>query len=131
MRNAKLRTSRKMLYASGLLPVLLCHYLCADDIQSFLRQQMDALVTDRVARAFLHLGPADPALRTMAAYSDWIGLIGSKANRDQLDSLNETSRWDSPLFDEVRRIGELLDNGLTGVLFESTLSQIAPKYVVL
>lgn len=131
MRNAKLRTSRKMLYASGLLPALLCHYLRAEDMQEFLRQQIDALATDRVARAFLHLGPADPALRTMAAYSDWIELIASKANRDELSSLNEASRYDSPVFGEVRRIGELLDNSLTGVLFERSLSQIAPKYVVL
>lgn len=103
----------------------------ADDMQNFLRRQMDALATDRVARAFLHLGPTDPALRTMAAYNDWIRLIGSTTNRDELGGLDEATRYDSPLFAEVRRIGEVIDNGLTGVLFESSLSQIARKYVVL
>jgi len=131
MRNAKLRTSRKMLYASGLLPALLCHHLRADDMHNFLRQHIDAVATDRVARAFLHLGPTDPAVRTMAAYSDWISLISSKANRHELGRLDQASRYDSALFAEVRRIGEMLDNGLTGLLFESSLSQIAPKYIVL
>jgi hypothetical protein len=116
-----------MLYASGLPPVILCQHLQADDMQEFLRQQLDGLATDRVARAFLHLGSTDPALRTMAAYSDWIRLIANKANRDELGWLDEASRHESPLFAKVRRIGELLDNGLTGVLFESSLGHIAPK----
>lgn len=67
----------------------------------------------------------------MAAYNDWIRLIGSTTNRDELGGLDEATRYDSPLFAEVRRIGEVIDNGLTGVLFESSLSQIARKYVVL
>jgi hypothetical protein len=61
MRNSKLRTSRKMLYASGLLPVLLCHHLEARHMPLLLRNQLDALATDRVARAFLHLGHRTPA----------------------------------------------------------------------
>jgi hypothetical protein len=131
MRNSKLRTSRKMLYASGLLPVLLCHHLEAHHMPPFLRVQLDALATDRVARAFVHLGQPDAGLRTMAAYSDWIRLVGDQDNRDALAGLDQDSRYASSVFAEVRRIGDLIDGGLIALLFESTLSHIAPRYVVL
>jgi Putative nucleotidyltransferase DUF294 len=131
MRNAKLRTSRKMLYASGLLPVLLCHHLEAHDMSAFLRGQLDAPATDRVARAFLHLAQPDPGLRVMAAYSEWIRLVDAKENRDVLGRLDEASRHDSPVFAEVTRIGRLIDGGLIALLFEGRLSQIALRYVAL
>jgi hypothetical protein len=34
-RNAKLRTSRKLLFAGGLLPILLCHLRAADEMHGF------------------------------------------------------------------------------------------------
>lgn len=74
MRNAKLRTSRKMLYASGLLPVLLCRFVDEAAIGPFLRRQIDSLVTDRIARAFLHVGHTDAGAehwRRTATGSRW------------------------------------------------------------
>jgi hypothetical protein len=131
MRNAKLRTSRKLLYASGLLPVLLCHHLKAEHMPAFLRSQFDAVPTDRVARAFLHLGQPDAGLRTTAAYSAWIRLMSDPDRRNALAALDEATRYESPVFAEVRRIGELIDRGLTALLFESSLATVAPRYVVL
>jgi hypothetical protein len=98
---------------------------------AFLRSQLDALATDRVARAFLHLGQPDAGLRIVGAYSDWIRLVDAKENRDALGDLGETSREGSPVFAEVRRIGRLIDRGLIALLFESPLSEIAPRYVAL
>jgi hypothetical protein len=131
MRNAKLRTSRKFLYASGLLPALLCHHLEAEHMPTFLRTQLDAMPTDRVARAFLHLGQTDAGLRTLAVYNAWIRLMSDDASRDALARLDEVTRYESPIFAEVRRIGDLIDRGLTALLFESSLATIAPRYVVL
>ena len=131
MRNAKLRTSRKMLYASGLLPALMCRYVEARVMPEFLRDQLDALATDRVARAFLQLGRADAGARTMAAYNDWIRLVGDQKNRKALGELHEASRHDSPVFTEVRRIGSAIDRGLTALLFESGLGEFAARYTVL
>jgi predicted nucleotidyltransferase len=55
MRNAKLRTSRKMLFAGGLLPVLFCRLRELDEIRGFLAQQLTARPLDRVAWAFLEM----------------------------------------------------------------------------
>jgi hypothetical protein len=97
----------------------------------FLRYQLDAVATDRVARAFLHLNQPDAGLRTMAAYSDWIRLIGEPKTRHTLGGLDQTSCYASSTFAEVRRIGDLIDRGLIALLFESSLGEIAPRYVVL
>jgi putative nucleotidyltransferase DUF294 len=131
MRNAKLRTSRKMLYASGLLLVLLCRFVDEAAIGPFLRSQIDSLATDRVARAFLHMGQADAGARTMAAYSEWVALVGDPENRAELEGIEKKERRDSPVFQEVQRIGDLLDNGLIGLLFESSLAEVARKFAVL
>jgi hypothetical protein len=131
MRNAKLRTSRKILYASGLLPVLLCRYVEAQNMPTFLRDQLDALATNRVARAFLHLERQDAGARTMAAYSDWIRLVGDKKNREVLSEMDQGSRYGSSIFTEVRRIGSTIDRGLTALLFDSGLGEFAARYTVL
>lgn len=131
MRNAKLRTSRKMLYASGLLPVLLCRFVDEQTIGPFVRMQLKSVATDRVARVFLHLTQPDAGARTMAAYSQWVALVGDATKRQQLDGMGRKERRESPVFEDVQRIGNLLDNGLTGVLFESPLSEVARKFAVL
>ena len=131
MRNAKLRTSRKLLYASGLLPILMCRLIEAKHIPDFLYEQMRAPATDRLARAFMHLDRADSGLRTLAAYSDWIALSGNAEARAALAALDQDTRFDSPEFAEIKRIGGLLDNGLLSLLFETRLSQDAQKFVTI
>ncbi len=57
LRNAKLRNSRKILFASGLLPLLLCERFGRADMARFLADQFSAPATSRVAYAFLVRGP--------------------------------------------------------------------------
>ena len=68
LRNAKLRTSRKLLFASGLLPVLRCHELRAEAIAPFLAAQFAMPPTDRVADAFLRYDAAAQGADALAAY---------------------------------------------------------------
>src|SRR5206468_2463246 len=53
LRLAKLRFSRKVLFAGGLLPVLECHTLPASDMPAFLSERLAEPPLDRVASAFL------------------------------------------------------------------------------
>ena len=57
-RNAKLRTSRKLLFAGGLVPVLLCHLCEPAATAGFLSRWFDASPLDRVSTAFLFVGAA-------------------------------------------------------------------------
>jgi predicted nucleotidyltransferase len=131
MRNAKLRTSRKLLYVSGLLPVLLCHYVQASDMVDFLDEQLGELATDRVARAFMHLGLAEPGARTLGAYDEWIALLADHDNRAVLESLTEQTRDCDPVFSAVRRLGNNLDNGLLALLHETELGPVTRRYVTI
>ncbi len=129
-RNAKLRTSRKVLFAGGLIPVLLCHLREASTMHKFLTTQLQAPPTDRLAAAFVALGMSDEGARTIAAYDRWIGILEDEASRDHLLKLTEATRNESALFGEIRALGRQLDRGLLALLFDSDLGPITRNYVV-
>lgn len=87
IRNAKLRTSRKMLFAGGLLPVLACATRTRNEMAEYLSEQMRLPPTDRVAQAFLDYDAADAGGRTLRAYDEFIGLLDEGAFRLELQSL--------------------------------------------
>jgi hypothetical protein len=83
-RNAKLRTSRKLLFAGGLVPLLLCHLLRADEMWRFLAAWLRATPSDRLAAAFLQFDAVEEGARTFAAYDRWLGIMSDAAARAEL-----------------------------------------------
>lgn len=133
MRNAKLRLSRKVLFAGGLVPVLRCHEHEAAAMPEFLVVQLAAPPTDRLAAAFLAAGTQgglDVGARTLAAYDRWIGLLGDADARAELRSLTRETRADSVLWYEVRDLGDRLQGGLLALLFQGRLAPVAQQYLV-
>jgi hypothetical protein len=120
LRNAKLRTSRKLLFASGLLPLLLCHRYRKDEIRPFLIDQFSAPPTDRVAFAFLLAGAIDPGARALRAYDRWLAILDDSDARGQLQDLRREDAKRSPVFQEVRRLADELEQGLLALLFDTT-----------
>ena len=127
-RNAKLRTSRKMLFAGGLLPVLLCHTRTGAEMPSFLTRWLAAPPTDRLAAAFVTQGAVAEGVRALAAYDRWIGLLADPSARAELASLRESTRESSPLFASIREIGDELQRGLLALLYETGLSPLTRWY---
>jgi hypothetical protein len=119
LRTAKLRTARKLLYASGLLPSLLCGELRRDEMRDFLIDQFSAPPTDRVAFAFLHAGAVDAGLRTMRAYDRWVGMLDDPGVREELGRLTREETVDSEVFQEVRRLAMDVEQGLLALLFDT------------
>jgi len=76
IRNAKLRTSRKVLFAAGLVPLLQTHRFGREERREYLAAQLAAPATDRLASAFLDCGARDAGvlnytdLALAGAYSD-------------------------------------------------------------
>ena len=131
LRNAKLRTSRKLLFASGLLPLFLCHRLRKDEIRPFLVDQFRAPPTDRVAHAFLEAGAIDPGTRALGAYDRWIGMLDDEAVRTELQRLRREDAKRSPVFQEVRRHAENLEAGLLALLFDTRqLRAVTREYAI-
>jgi hypothetical protein len=130
MRNAKLRTSRTMLFAGGLLPVLFCRLREKHEIPGFLAGQFAAVPVDRVAWAFLEVGLIDEGLRCLNAYDEWISMLQDDDVREALDALRESTRDDSPVFERVRSVGARLQRGLLALLFESSLAPESRRFLV-
>jgi hypothetical protein len=132
LRNAKLRTSRKVLFAGGLLPVLDCYRLDRVEMLEFLGEQFDLPPTDRIAEAFLRNHHPDAGARTLGAYDDFLGRLGDQSFRSELHALTRDASDQSNAFDEVRRIGHDLQAGLVALLFESEtpLPKVVREYAI-
>jgi hypothetical protein len=119
IRNVKLRTSRKILFAGGLLPVLECGSMTRSDMEAFLDARLRMPPTDRVAQAFLEAGAHDSGGRALAAYDQFIGLLDKEDFRQALESLSREDADRSNQFLEAARLGRELQNGLLALLFET------------
>jgi hypothetical protein len=132
LRNAKLRTSRKLLVASGLLPVLRCHELRAEAIAPFLAEQFAMPPTDRVADAFLRYDAVQAGADALAAYDAFIALIDDDAARAELAALDGRAvAGASPRWREVAELGGTIERALLALLFETELGPITRRYAVL
>lgn len=128
-RNAKLRTSRKVLFAAGLLPLLQCFQYDRDEARPFLIEQLKAPATDRLAFAFTRWEIPDTGIRFMESYDRWIEMIGRASVREALDSIGspEEARG-SEVFEEVREVAKELDAGLLTLLFDTRLEPVSRRY---
>jgi hypothetical protein len=119
LRNVKLRTARKVLFAGGLLPVFECARLSAEQMPGYLREQLRMPPVDRIAEAFLRNGAADPGGRALGAYDDFLALLDDEASRAELEALTRTDAGDSEVFAHATRLGKELEHGLLALLFET------------
>jgi hypothetical protein len=133
LRNAKLRTSRKLLFASGLLPVLRCHEHRAEAIASFLAEQFALPPTDRVADAFLRYDAAEQGAEALAAYDAVIALLDDDDTRAELAALDSrtAAARDSPRWREVAELGATIEDRLLHLLFTTELGPVTQRYAVL
>lgn len=129
-RNAKLRTSRKLLFAGGLLPILLCHLHTTNTMPSFLTTWLSAPPKDRIAAAFLHYGAVEEGVRTFEAYDRWLAIMEDEAKRAELKALTVHTRDKSALWNEIRSIGDALQRGLIALLYDTDLRPLAPQYAI-
>ncbi len=131
LRNAKLRTSRKLLFAAGLLPVLDCASIEASSMFDFISGEFDMPPTDRVARAFIEHRAVDAGARTLGAYDEFLGLLDDETFRRQLYEVTRATADSSEAFADARRIGHELQAGLLALLFETeSLPKLVRDYAI-
>jgi hypothetical protein len=119
LRNAKLRTSRPLLFASGLLPVLECRRLRAADLPGFLAEQLDATPLDRIAACFLRHERADSGARTLSAYDAFLAMLDDEETRGELEALPHDKRDASEAFQLAKQLGDDIRGGLLSLMFET------------
>lgn len=132
LRNAKLRTSRPLLFASGLLPALECRRLRSQDYSPFLAEQFRAPPLDRVAACFLRHGRADSGVRTLLAYDSFLAMLDDKTTRTELETLDYEKRADSDTYRSAKQLGEDIREGLLSLMFETRdLYEMVREYAIL
>lgn len=131
LRHAKLRFSRKVLFAGGLLPALECHALPAPDMPAFLAERLAQPPLDRLAAAFLAHGQADAGARALNAYGRFLELLDDPDARRELAGLTEASAPASERFQLIREHGDVLQSALLALLFETPeLERLVRDYLV-
>src|SRR5689334_6592801 len=103
IRNAKLRTSRKVLFAAGLVPLLQSHRFDRAQRREYLAAQLAAPATDRLAAAFLDCGARDAGVRALSAYDRWLAVLDDEPRRQELEQLTKETAHESQVFRDVRR----------------------------
>jgi hypothetical protein len=93
---------------------------------AFLASQFGVPPTDRIAEVFLSHGAPDAGARALGAYDEFLGLLDDARFRQALKELTRANADRSQEFDEVRRLGKSLEEGLLALLFET---QSLPKIV--
>lgn len=131
VRNVKLRTARKVLFMGGLLPILACRDLRADEMTGYLLDQFSAPATDRIAHAFLSWDAMDEGVRSLRAYDAVLSRLADPDTRRRLDALDYEHARDDSLFLELRQLGHELESGLLALLFETPLRDVVRRYSVL
>jgi hypothetical protein len=130
IRNAKLRTVRKMLFASGLFPLLECSEKSADEIHDFLAARLRLPPMDRIAAAALQHDGIEAGTTVLSTYSHFLERLDDPSWRSRLEALPVQERAVSTELREVKEMGSKLQRGLTRLLFETDLGPVARDYLV-
>jgi hypothetical protein len=130
LRNAKLRTGRKVLFAAGLLPILLCDRHRQAAMRDVLVAQLRAPATDRLAAAFAAYDLLDTGGRALGAYDRWLGMLDDDVTRAELAAVRRETADASEAYADVRRAGRELESGLLALLFETPLVVLVREYGV-
>lgn len=157
IRNAKLRFSRKLLYASGLAFCLSCQLAPPEKHH----KDLFGTTLDESAGPFIEHAMAfasTPALeylaafistfvtadekrhliatRVFGAYNEWLRLLGDKSKREELESLSHADAEKSKLFMAVREHGAEFAKGLELLFFnrnrdeeQDNISKLSLEYI--
>jgi len=126
LRTVKLRLSRKLTYASGLLACFSCalepSVLDAEDrskaVADHLLKLVELTPLERIAQMLLHEGLLDPAARLFGSYDQFLGLLDDKTIRDHLDELSPGDAEGDTRYQRARKIGHDFQRALDDVFFE-------------
>ena len=143
LRNVKLRTSRKLMYAAGLLTCFSCDpalrpvaarhpWYDAQQVVEHLARMAGMTPLDIVASVVLSFfGELSGAgERLFCAYDEVLGLL--EGNRAHLKGLLPWQAEGDPVYQQARRLGIVVQQGLTEIFFEcdTPLRELTIRYGV-
>lgn len=131
LRNAKLRMSRKLIFASGLLSCFSCDILSTAEARKELLKDHTTIAMEEHLRNFVRKSPLEilatfllelsikrsTARKLFSAYNAFLAVLNDAKKRDRLKNLHYDSVSDDKVFNEVRQQGHEFQEGLTSLFF--------------
>ena len=148
LRNAKLRMSRKLIFASGLLRCFFCQidpeaaaarealgppHIDTTKLLTYLEDELRQTPLDLLARAALRPSIASATGRKLFdSYDRFLGVLDNEEKRDELENLKELEIDTSVVWKEIRELSRSFQSGLTDLFFgkDEELSEISIQYGV-
>ncbi|MGB2642990.1 MAG: nucleotidyltransferase domain-containing protein [Candidatus Acidiferrum sp.] len=145
LRNAKLRMSRKLIFASGLLVCFGCSLdsepqkkLSADkrnirlNLVNYLRDQIKLTPLEILADAIKKYGvPKNLGDELFGAYAEFLTILDDEKFRGALENLTATESRSDPTFKRVRKVSQMFEKALDLLFFENPkLAPLTRKYGV-
>jgi len=145
LRNAKLRMSRKLIFASGLLVCFSPNLDLAlnaqistdkDDIKlkliNHIRDYVRKTPLQVLANSIKQYRvPEATARELFGAYAAFLELLDDKKSREALKALRASDSRTDPIFQQVREISKAFENGLDHIFFENpNVAPLTRKYGV-
>jgi hypothetical protein len=136
LRNAKLRMSRKLLFAAGLLmcfnfelspppdrdEILADPDTLPPKLAEFFLDQTRLTPLELVAQALLQTGKGEVVSDVMDSYDLFLELLDDNEAREHLETLRFEEAGRDPLFQKITDLSETFQRGLTALFFESNLA---------
>jgi predicted nucleotidyltransferase len=135
LRNAKLRMSRKLIFAAGLLVCFECHLdntaqLARNELRGpshrgaelikYLEGQFSIPPLEILARSVLRYAKPETGKVLFDNYEAFLALLDSPEKRAGLEALDPSQARDNKLFQEVREMSHGFQEGLTRLFFQDS-----------
>src|SRR5260370_40633266 len=131
LRNAKLRMSRKLIFATGMLSCFSCHLFSSSDVKKELKAQHSTVAIEEHLRRFIKMTPLEilatfllelnidkrTAVKLFSSYNEFLNLMNDTAKRDHLKKLRPDNIRGDRVFKEVRGYSHEFQDGLTDLFF--------------
>jgi len=130
LRNAKLRMSRKLIFATGMLTCFSCQLLNPKAREEVIRQKATPAMEEHLMN-FMRNKPLEilaifllelkigkkTAISLFSSYDSFLALLNDLEKRDHLKNLPQDEISTDSVFDEVRTLAREFERGLTALFF--------------
>jgi predicted nucleotidyltransferase len=145
LRNAKLRMSRKLIFASGLLVCFSVNLdeelqskisTATNDVRFHLRDHIMNYVRltplEILAKSTVRYGVSDDVARDLfGAYGDFLEILDKKDSREALKAVRSADSRTNPVFKQIREISEVFKGALDHIFFDNRqIARLTREYGV-
>lgn len=131
LRNAKLRMSRKLIFATGMLSCFSCEIMSSAEVREDLQKNHSTIAMEEHLRTFVQKTPLEilatflldlkikqeTAVKLFSSYNAFLGLLDDAEKRERLKKLSLEEIPTDTVFGEVRSISRVFQEGLTALFF--------------